>query len=59
MKSTALSRFRKEDGATATEYVLLLVGIAVAIILGAIFLSTAINDRLSSVGSYVSTAPSS
>jgi Flp pilus assembly pilin Flp len=57
MKSTALSRFRKEDGATATEYVLLLVGIAVAIILGAIFLSNAINDRLSSVGSYVSEAP--
>jgi Flp pilus assembly pilin Flp len=57
MKSTALSRFRKEDGATATEYVLLLVGIAVAIILGAIFLSTAINNRLSSVGDYVSVAP--
>jgi Flp pilus assembly pilin Flp len=57
MKKTALARFRNEEGATATEYVLLLVGIAVAIILGAIFLSNAINNRLSSVGSYVSVAP--
>jgi Flp pilus assembly pilin Flp len=51
------ARLPNEAGATATEYVLLLVGISLAIIFGAILLSTAIDHRLSSVGSYVSTAP--
>ena len=49
------SKIRTEDGATATEYVLLLIGVALLVIFGALFLGGALNDKLSNVGSYVDT----
>lgn len=44
-----------EEGATATEYVFLLVFIALAIIVGAGLLGTAINDRFSTAATSVTT----
>jgi Flp pilus assembly pilin Flp len=41
-----LSRIKSEKGAVATEYALLLVLVALAIIAGAFALGVAINDRL-------------
>ena len=51
--TTLLARIRREDGATATEYVLLLVGVALILVVGAIFLGGALNDALSDVGGFV------
>lgn len=57
MYENMLSKFRNkiktEDGATATEYVLLLIGVALLVIFGALFLGGALNDKLSQVGTYV------
>lgn len=47
---------RTEDGATATEYVLLLIGVALLVIFGALFLGGALNQKLSAVGSYVNSS---
>jgi pilus assembly protein Flp/PilA len=47
---------RREEGATAAEYALLIALIAVAIIAGARFLGSAINTRLSDVGTTITTA---
>ena len=48
------SRFEDESGAVATEYVLLLVLIALAITGGMIYLATQINAAFSKAGSGVS-----
>jgi Flp pilus assembly pilin Flp len=48
------SRFEDETGAVATEYVFLLVLIALAITGGMIFLASAINAKFSDAGSGVS-----
>ena len=50
-------RFENEDGAVATEYVFLLVLIALAITGGMIFLASAINAKFSDAGSGVSNPP--
>jgi Flp pilus assembly pilin Flp len=47
-------RFEDESGAVATEYVFLLVLIALAITGGMIFLASAINAKFSEAGSGVS-----
>jgi Flp pilus assembly pilin Flp len=47
------TKIRTEDGATATEYVLLLIGVALLVIFGALFLGNALDDKLSDVGTYV------
>jgi Flp pilus assembly pilin Flp len=44
------SRFEDESGAVATEYVLLLVLIALAITGGMIYLATQINQKFSDAG---------
>ena len=44
---------RREDGATATEYVLLLVGVALILIIGALFLGGALNTALNDTGQFV------
>ncbi len=44
------SRFEREDGAVATEYVLLLVLIALAITVGMGILATAINQKFDDAG---------
>jgi pilus assembly protein Flp/PilA len=49
-------RFSEEGGATAAEYALLVALIAVAIIAGARFLGSAINNKLSNVGTTVTNA---
>jgi pilus assembly protein Flp/PilA len=50
-KSTTVSlRFRDDEGATATEYIVLLVFIALAIIVGAGVLGTALNDKFDDAG---------
>ena len=51
-----LHLIRQEDGATATEYVFLLVFIALLIIVGALALGNAINDRFGEAATEVSTA---
>jgi Flp pilus assembly pilin Flp len=48
------ARFEDESGAVATEYVLLLVLIALAITGGMIFLANAINQKFSDAGSGLS-----
>jgi Flp pilus assembly pilin Flp len=48
------SRFEDETGAVATEYVFLLVLIALAITGGMIFLATQINQKFSDAGTGVS-----
>lgn len=53
MYDKIIAKFRTEDGATATEYVLLLIGVALLVIFGALFLGGALNDQLSNVGTYV------
>jgi len=50
-------RFENEDGAVATEYVFLLVLIALAITGGMIFLASAINAKFSDAGSGVTNPP--
>jgi pilus assembly protein Flp/PilA len=49
--------FRTETGATAAEYALLIALIAVAIIAGAAFLGTSVNDKLQETGDAVVNAP--
>ena len=53
MLTTLRTKIKTEDGATATEYVLLLIGVALLVIFGALFLGGALNDKLSEVGTYV------
>ncbi len=43
-----------DGGATAVEYVLLVVAIALIMVLGAFFLGNALKDKFSTVGSCVS-----
>jgi Flp pilus assembly pilin Flp len=47
------SRLENEDGVIATEYIIMLVLVALAIILGATFLGIQINNKLSAAGSSV------
>ena len=47
------SRMRREDGVIATEYIIMLVLVALAIIAGASYLGTQINTKLSSAGNAV------
>ena len=57
MNKNILTRLRTdESGATATEYVLLLIGVALLVIFGALFLGGALDEKLSEVGSEVSDA---
>jgi Flp pilus assembly pilin Flp len=53
------SRVRDENGAVATEYVLLLALIAIAIVAGAAVLAGAINQRFSDASTCISSAPAS
>jgi Flp pilus assembly pilin Flp len=47
------SRFENEDGVVATEYIIMLVLVALAIVAGATFLGTQINNKLTSAGNTV------
>jgi Flp pilus assembly pilin Flp len=47
------SRMENEDGAVATEYVVLLVLIAIAIIAGAAVLAAAINEKFNCASSSI------
>jgi Flp pilus assembly pilin Flp len=47
------SRFENEDGVIATEYIIMLVLVALAIIAGATYLGIQINNKLSSAGNSV------
>jgi len=51
------ARFEDEDGAVATEYALLLVLVALAIIVGATALGIAINAKLNSAATTVNGVP--
>jgi pilus assembly protein Flp/PilA len=42
-----------EEGPTAVEYALMLIGVALAIIVGATALGTATNNRLDAVSTFV------
>ena len=53
--SSLRSRFVNEDGVIATEYIILLVLIALVLVGGATFLGLSINNKLSSTGSSVTT----
>ena len=54
-KSLAM-RFRKdEEGATATEYALLVVAIALIMVGGALVLGNALSDKFSSTGDCIET----
>ena len=53
------SRFENEDGAVATEYVVLLVLIALGIIVGAAVLAGAINKNFSCASSSISASAKS
>jgi Flp pilus assembly pilin Flp len=48
--------FSEEEGADATEYILVLGLVALAIILGAIFLGSALNTAFNKVGNCVQMA---
>ena len=48
------SRFENEDGVIAVEYIIMLVLVALAITVGAAFLGAAINAKLTSAGTQVS-----
>ena len=52
---TVKSRFEDEDGVIAVEYIIMLVLVALAIVAGATVLGSAINDKLSSASTRVST----
>jgi Flp pilus assembly pilin Flp len=60
MHSNILARLRSrlgaENGATATEYVLLLIGVALVVIVGALVLGNAVSSQLSEVGTEVNEA---
>ena len=47
------SRFENEDGVIATEYIIMLVLVALAIIAGATYLGLQINNKLTSAGDSV------
>jgi Flp pilus assembly pilin Flp len=47
------SRLENEDGVIATEYIIILVLVALAIIAGASYLGTQINNKLTSAGNAV------
>jgi len=51
---TFRSRLENEDGVIATEYIIMLVLVALAIIAGATYLGVQINNKLSSTGDSVS-----
>lgn len=48
-----LRAVREEGGAIATEYIIILVVVALAIVAGATVLGNAINDRLNATGGQV------
>lgn len=50
------TKYASEEGATATEYIFLLVFIAIAIIVGATALGTAINGGFNAASTSVSNA---
>jgi len=55
---SALASLRsREDGQTMTEYVLILAGIALLVILAVWFLGGAVEDLFSDTGSTVTTPP--
>ena len=47
------ARFENEDGVIATEYIIMLVLVALAIIAGATYLGLQINNKLTSAGDSV------
>jgi pilus assembly protein Flp/PilA len=49
------SRLENEDGVIAVEYIIMLVLVALAIVVGAGILGTAINNKLTSAASRVDT----
>ncbi len=55
--NTLRNLLRREDGATATEYIFLLVFIAIAIIVGATALGGALNSGFEDASSEVTTGP--
>jgi len=59
VQSALASLKNREDGQTMTEYVLILAGIALLVILAVWFLGGAIDDLFSDTGSTVSNAPGS
>jgi pilus assembly protein Flp/PilA len=53
-----IKRFQRDErGATATEYALLIVFVAVAIALGATTLGQGVNSLFSQIGTQLSTIP--
>jgi pilus assembly protein Flp/PilA len=50
-------RLRDDTGAVATEYALLLVLVALAIIVGATALGVAINNKLNDAGTKITSVP--
>jgi Flp pilus assembly pilin Flp len=51
-------RFRNdEEGATATEYALLVVAIALIMVVGAVVLGNALKDKFSSTGDCIGQTP--
>jgi Flp pilus assembly pilin Flp len=59
VQSALASLKSREDGQTMTEYVLILAGIALLVILAVWFLGGAIDDLFSDTGSTVTNAPGS
>jgi Flp pilus assembly pilin Flp len=59
VQSALASLKSREDGQTMTEYVLILAGIALLVILAVWFLGGAIDNLFSETGSTVSNAPGS
>jgi Flp pilus assembly pilin Flp len=57
VQSALASLKNREDGQTMTEYVLILAGIALLVILAVWFLGGAIDQLFSDTGSTVSNAP--
>jgi pilus assembly protein Flp/PilA len=55
--TSAPARFRDDEGATATEYIVLLVFIAIAIIAGATIFGGALNQVFEDAGSEVQLTP--
>ena len=53
------ARFSRDDGAVTTEYGLLVVFIALAVIVGMIFLADALKDMFNDAGTELNTRPSS
>ncbi len=57
VQSALASLKTREDGQTMTEYVLILAGIALLVILAVWFLGGAVEDLFSDTGSTVTTPP--